>query len=49
MPLAVVRPASTADTNMREEKKHALAALASLIENVLQPPTKKVVRLAKMG
>ena len=32
-----------------EEKKHALAALASLIENVLQPPTKKVVRLAKMG
>jgi len=32
-----------------EEKAHALAALASLIENVLQPPTKKVVRLAKRG
>ena len=29
-----------------EEKAHALAALASLIENVLTPPAKKVVRLA---
>ena len=31
----------------REEKAHALAALASLIENILTPPNKKVVRLAR--
>jgi integrase len=30
-----------------EEKAHALAALASLIENIMQPPAKKVVRLAR--
>ena len=29
-----------------EEKAYALAALASLIENIMQPPAKKVVRLA---
>jgi integrase len=31
----------------REEKAHALRALASLIDAILQPPAKKVVRLAR--